>query len=121
MVDVAEEFDRGGGVLGDSHGGGELLGELGMGSLLGTAGGRLSGGSRRRLTRSCATAPSPGAARGAEHDSLGTVGERQPGEGRELLGSFVSAGMQKSFIGFSLLGWRLGQAAGWAGHRTGDC
>ena len=98
MVDVAEEFDRVGGVLEDSHGGGELLGELGVGSLLGTAGGRHSGGSRRRLTRSCATVPSPGAARGAEHDSLGTVGERQPGEGREMLGSSASVEMQKSFI-----------------------
>ena len=89
MVDVAEEFDGGGGVLEDSHGGGELLG---VGSLLGTAGGRHPGGSRRGLTRSCATVPSPGAVRGAEHDSLGIVEKRQPGEERGVLGSSVGIG-----------------------------
>ena len=86
LVDVVEGLDRVGEVLDDGHGGGELLGELGVGSLpttpTGTAGDRQSGRGRRRLSSSCATAPSPGAARGAEHDSLCTVGGRQPGEGR---------------------------------------
>ena len=96
------EFDGGGGVLEDSHGGGELLG---VGSMLGTAGGRHSGGSRRGLTRSCATAPSPGAARGAEHDSLGTVEKRQPGEEREVLGSSASVEMRESLIGIVFTSW----------------
>ena len=115
-MDVAEEFDRGGGVIEDSHGGGELLRELGVGSLLGTAGDRHSGGSRRRLTRSCATVPSPGAAREAEHDSLGTVGGRQPGEEREMLGSSASVEIRESLIGTVFLagGLVIGQEiAGW--------
>ena len=88
---MVEGLDRVGEVLEDGHGGGELLGELGVGSLpttpTGTAGDRQSGGGRRRFSSSCATAPSPGAARGGESDPIGTVGGRQPGEGREMLGS----------------------------------
>ena len=54
LIDVVEGLDRVGEVLGDGHGGGELPGEHGVGSLLtfltGKAGGRQSGGKRRRLS-----------------------------------------------------------------------
>ena len=102
MVGVAEELNGEGGVLEHSHGGGELLG---VESLLGTAGGGHPGGSRRGLTRSCATVPSPGAARGAEHDSLGTVGRRRPGVEREVLGSSASVEMRESLIGIVFTSW----------------
>ena len=51
---VVEGLGRVGGALGDCHGVGVLPGELGVGSpptsLSGTAGGRQSGGGRRRLS-----------------------------------------------------------------------